>query len=163
MVDTYSNDGSVIIKSFSDFSERFEELDSVIINFFNKQKSIDIEFVKKVNDLLIIKFKMFHSEEDVLFLVGKKLYISEDKLRDLPNDSFYIHDLLESSVYIESEFFGKLVDVLVLPNNDTYVIKTESNNEVLIPAVKEFIENFNKNEKKIILTKKSKVFFEDEN
>ena len=163
VVDVYDSDGSVIVKSFSDFSERFNELDSVIIDFFGKPKAIDLEFVEKVDSNMILKFQRFRSAEDSFFLVGKKLYIPEEKLADLPQNVYYIHDLLGSEVFINSEFFGKLVDVLKLPSNDTYAIETKSGSEVLIPAVEEFIEHFNLNEKKLILSEKSKMFFEDEN
>ena len=71
VVDVFDSDGSVIVKSFSDFSERFNELDSVIIDFFGKPKAIDLEFVEEIDSNLVLKFQRFCSAEDSLCLVGK--------------------------------------------------------------------------------------------
>ena len=82
--DNYSTDGSVIIKSFSDFPERFLDLKKVIINFYGKVKDLEIDYAKKIDNLLIVKFRNINSEEDVLFLIGEKLYVSKDDLHVLP-------------------------------------------------------------------------------
>jgi len=161
--DIYNIHGSVIIKSFSDFSERFFQLEKVFINFFGKVKELQIEFVEKVNSTLIMKFRRFNSEEDVLFLVGKKLYINKENLYELPEDTYYIHDLVGSDTYIDSKFFGKMVDVLKLHSNDVYVIKKDDGSEILIPAVEEFIEKILLDENKIFLDPKCVMFDENEN
>jgi len=160
---TYSSDGSVIIKSFSDFSQRFFELEKVVIDFFGKTKELDIEFAQKINSLLIIKFQRFDSEQDVRFLIGKKLYVSKNNLFKLPKDTFYVHELVNSEVYLDSVFFGKLVDVLKLPSNDVYVIIKNDGKEILIPAVEKFIKKINKAEKKLYLDPECKIFDENEN
>ena len=49
----FDQEGSVVIKSFSDFPERFFELDKVIFEFFGKSRELEIEFAKKVDDLII--------------------------------------------------------------------------------------------------------------
>lgn len=161
--DTFNSDGFVVIKSFSDFYERFFELERVIIDFFGKVKELEIEFVNETDGLLIIKFFRFNSREDVQFLIGKKLYVRKDQLYNLPADTYYIHDLIDSKVYLEELFFGKLVDVLNLPSNDVYVIIQNNGSEVLIPAVKKYILNFNLDEKILYLDPDCKNLIEDEN
>lgn len=163
VLDIFSSDGSVIIKSFSDFSERFIELDKVCIDFFGKVKELDIEFTKENRKQFVVKFHRFNSEQDAQFLIGKKLYVSKENLFNTPEDTYYVHDLIGSDVYLDSLFFGKLVDVLKLPNNDVYVINKNDGKEILIPAVENFIKNINKNEKKIDLVPECKIFDEDEN
>ena len=158
---TYSSDGSVVIKSFSDFSERFFELEEVIIDFFGKSKVLKIDFVQEADNELVIKFKRFNSEEDVRFLLGKKLYVDKQNLFKLPNDTFYIHDLIGCEVYLGSMFFGKLNDVLNLSSHDVYVITTQNGKEIMIPAVENFIDKFDVNEKKLYLDSNCKIF-EDE-
>ena len=160
---TYKSDGSVIIKSFSDFSERFYNLKKVVIEFFGKTKEIEIEFAKEIGNLFVMKFQRFNSEQDVLFLIGKKLYVSKENLFKLPEDTVYVHDLIDSEVYLDSLFFGKLVDVMKLPNNDVYVIHKNNSKEVLIPAVEKFIEKIDKADKKLYLSSECKIFDEDEN
>jgi len=161
--DIYQSDGSVIIKSFSDFSKRFFELDKVVIDFFGNSKEIEIESTKEIANLIVMKFRRLNSAEDVHFLIGKKLYVSKNNLYKLPQDTHYIHDLIGSDVYLDSVFFGKLIDVLKLPNNDVYVIEKDSGKEILIPAIDKFIERFEKLEKQIFLDSECKIFDEDEN
>lgn len=161
--DIYSTDGSVIIKSFSDFSKRFFELEKVFFDFFGKVKELNIESVEKIENTLIMKFRRFDSEEDVLFLIGKKLYVDEDNLYKLPADTYYIHDLVGSEIYINSEFFGKMVDVLKLQSNDVYVIQKDDGKEIMIPAVEEFVEKIMLEKNKIFLDPKCVMFDDDEN
>lgn len=161
--DNFNSDGSVVIKSFSDFSERFFELKSVFIDFFGKEKELKIESVNEIDGSLRLKFFGFNSIEDIQFLIGKKLYVQKDQLYNLPLDTYYIHDLIDSKVYIENLFFGKLVDVLNLPSNDVYVIIKNDGSEVLIPAVKKYILDFNLDEKKMYLDPECKNFIDDEN
>ncbi len=161
--DTFSSDGSVVIKSFSDFPERFFELKSVVIEFFGKLKDLEIEFAKETEGFLILKFSRFNSNEDVQFLIGKKLYVKKDQLYKLPSDTYYVHDLIDSKVYIENLFFGKLVDVLNLPSNDVYVVIKNDGSEILVPAVKEYVLNFNLEEKKLYLDSDCKNLISDEN
>ena len=161
--DNFNSDGSVVIKSFSDFSDRFFDLKSVFIDFFGKEKELKIESVNEIDGSLTLKFFGFNSIEDIQFLIGKKLYVQKDQLYNLPLDTYYIHDLIDSKVYIENLFFGKLVDVLNLPSNDVYVIIKSDGSEVLVPAVKKYILDFNLDEKKMYLDPECKNFIDDEN
>jgi ribosomal 30S subunit maturation factor RimM len=60
-------------------------------------------------------------------------------------------------------FFGKLVDVLNLPSNDVYVIIKNDGSEVLVPAVKKYILDFNLDKNKMYLDSECKNFIDDEN
>ena len=161
--DYYSSDGSVIIKSFSDFPERFLELEKVVINFFGKSKELTFDYTKKVDNFLIAKFRNINSKEDVSFLIGEKLYVSKDNLHVLPDETYYIHDLEECDVYIDVEFFGKLKEVLRMPYNDIYLVQKDDGKEIMIPAVEEFIRSIDQDNKKVILDIKCKMFDEYEN
>ncbi|PID62663.1 MAG: 16S rRNA processing protein RimM [Ignavibacteriae bacterium] len=162
VINSFDEQGSVIVKSHSDFSERFFQLDSVIIDFFGKYRKLEVEFVEKFNSDFLFKFKLFSTIEDILFLIGKKLYVLKEDLCKLPEDAFYIHDLINSDVYVDSKFFGKLIDIYKLPNNDVYVIKNDDGKELLLPALKRYVDNFDKIEKKIFLKPECKDLFDDE-
>ncbi len=163
IVSVYASDGSVVLKSFSDFEEHFFELQKVYIDFFGNFKQLVIEYVEEVNGTLIIKFEKFNNAEDVYNLLEKKLYIYSDQLHSLPDNMYYIHDLAGSKVYRNNKFFGKLIDVIIIPNNNIYVIENEVGQQVMIPAVeKYFLETDIKN-KKIILSPESEIFDYDEN
>lgn len=161
VTELFDSDGSVIIKSFSEFSERFLELEKVAIDFFGKVRYLEIENAEIIDNNIILKFRRFNSAEDIFFLLNKKLFIEKDQLISLPENVFFIHDLIGSEVYINSVFFGKLVDVLVLSSNDVYVIQTEKGTEILVPAVEEFIDKFDVDNKKMYLSKHSNIFIDE--
>ncbi|MCF8260864.1 MAG: ribosome maturation factor RimM [Melioribacteraceae bacterium] len=148
---TFNRDGSLVLKSHSDFPERFSELLEVFSFVFGGYRKFVVENMFFSGSDPIVKFKNFDSREDVLFLIGKKLYVDEERLFKTEEDSYFIHDLIGSSVFVESVFFGKLVDVLSLPANDVYVVNSEKMGEVMVPVLKKYFKEFIQSEKRLIL------------
>jgi 16S rRNA processing protein RimM len=161
IIDFFDVDGSVIIKSFSDFPERFFKLKKVYVDFLGKQKELTVESTKKIDDIIVLKFERFNTNEDVRFLINKKLFVDSENLYKLPENSFYIHDLIGSEVFLENMFFGKMIDILQMQNQDVYVIKKIDDTEVLIPAVEKFFENILIEERKIFLSDEAKIFYNE--
>ena len=85
-MDYYDDGGSVIIKSFSDFPERFAKLEKAYVNFFGKYKGLIIEDARKIDKNIVLKFEKFNTKEDVRFLINKKLYVDSENLYKLPED-----------------------------------------------------------------------------
>ncbi|MBI9070427.1 MAG: 16S rRNA processing protein RimM [Melioribacteraceae bacterium] len=135
-----NEDGYLSIKSYSDFPERFYELEKVYIDVFGEKRKFLVEDVKYFKRQVVLKFVNFDSDEDLDFLVGKSIYVDKENVVKLDKDSFFIHDLIDSAVYVGEELFGSIKDVINLPSNDVFVINDRNGKEVLIPAVKDFIE-----------------------
>lgn len=148
----FNTDGFVTITSYSDVPSRFFDLEKVMIEIFGTQKEIFIEEVDLHGKEVILKFRNFDSDEDVIGLIGSKLFIDSKDSIELPADSFFIHDLIGSIVLKDDKFFGELIDVMTLSSNDVYVVRDLDANEVLIPAIKDYVEKFDKAEKKLYLT-----------
>ena len=90
--------------------------------------------------LWLLSSDRWQSIEDVEGLKGQSLYILEEQLPQLPSDSYYIGDLIGCSVKTaDDRIVGELTDVLERGAHDLYVIKTVDQQELLLPAVKEFI------------------------
>jgi 16S rRNA processing protein RimM len=67
------------------------------------------------------------------------LLIHENDAKVLPEDTFYIHDLVEMDVYRTDEtYLGKVKEIISTGSNDVYVVKGQGQ-EVLIPALKAII------------------------
>ncbi len=148
----YGKEGFVRIFSYSDFPERFYDLHKVYIDFFGDKKEFYIEKVEKRKDSFIIKFKNFSEENDLEVLIGKEIFVDEKGLVKLPSQQYFIHDIIDSLVFQNNTLIGKIKDVLSFPANDVYIIDSNGK-EILIPAIKEFIEKFEISEKKLILKK----------
>jgi 16S rRNA processing protein RimM len=158
----YGSEGYVRINSYSDIPNRFSGLKQVQIDVFGDYRNFFVEEISSHKNNVILKFCNFNSAEEVNFLIGKKIYIQKGSSRELPNNFHFIHDLIGSKVFRNDKFFGYLIDVLNLPANDVYVIKDINGEEVLLPAVEDYIESFDDNEKKLILREGSEPFYDDE-
>ena len=67
--------------------------------------------------------------------------MTEDELRKLPDDEFYVRDLIGMDVFCRGEKIGRVKDVLTDRPQDLYVISLIGGDEAMIPAVKEFIKS----------------------
>jgi len=161
IVSSYGIKGFVKIVLQSDFPDKFFQLKEVFIDFFGQKKLFLIEDMKKIGNDFAIKFKKFDSIDDTDVLIGKEIYLKEEEMIQTEKFVFYIHDLIGSEVYRNGKLFGKIVDVMLLPSNDVYVIENVNGKEILIPALKELILNFDK-EKKVMILKPGESLFEDD-
>ena len=75
--------------------------------------------------------------------------ITEEDLRELPEDTFYVRDLIGCKVFNAETGaeIGTIADVLQNSAQDIYVIKTASGKDAMIPAVGDFVDEVNVEEK----------------
>jgi len=156
----YGKDGYVKLESFSDFPERFLKLGKVYLDFWGDKKNFYVEDVKDLNGKLVIKFKRFDTLRDANVLIDREIYIDEKDKISLPENHFFVHDLIGSEVIVEKEKIGMVSDVMKVKGNDILVISTIDKKEKLIPFVLTFIEKFDAVKKRLILNI-SKDFWED--
>jgi 16S rRNA processing protein RimM len=159
----FGKDGFVKIISHSDFPDRFYRLEQVYIDFWGEKKEFFVEKVLKRKKYLTLKFKNFDDERDAGVLVGKDVFVDEKNVIKLPEGTFFVHDLLGSRVYRNNREFGTLKDVLRFPANDVYVIENMYGEEILIPAVRDYIESFNSENKILIIKPGAQIYEDDEN
>jgi 16S rRNA processing protein RimM len=153
--------GAVKVVSHSDYPERFSSLSKVYIDFFGEKKLFFVEKVMQHKNLFTLKFKNFNSDQDCEILVGKEIFVDEENLVKLPDNHFFIHDLIGSRVIKDDKEFGFIKDVLHYPANDVYVIEDSLGKEILLPAIYGFIESFD-NVKKILKLKAGEDLYEDD-
>ncbi|MBK7866059.1 MAG: 16S rRNA processing protein RimM [Ignavibacteriales bacterium] len=129
----YGKAGFLRLQSFSDFPDRFFKLKTVFVEFYGSFKQLKVEKVKYDGDTILLKFEKFEDEKGLEMLVGKDIYIEEKDAVKLPDNTYFVHDLIESSVFLNEKFLGVIKDVMLLPANDVYVVENEGK-ETLIPA-----------------------------
>lgn len=141
--------GEVKVYHFSDYKERFEELDEVIVERKGKGKTYEIEKVRYQNDMVILKLKGVDDRNAAEALKESDILITEADLRDLPEDTFYVRDLIGCTVFNAETGaeIGTIKDVLQNSAQDIYVIKTAGGKEAMIPAVGDFVDEVNIDEK----------------
>ncbi len=163
IVSLYGKDGFVKIISHSDFPDRFYKLDKVYIDFWGYKKEFFVEKVLEQKKNITLKFGNFDSDKDAQILVDKDVFVDEEIVIKLPEGSYFIHDLLGCKVYRNGKEFGKLNDVLRYPANDVYIIEDVLGEEILIPAVKDYIESFDREKKILVIKPGDEIYEDDEN
>lgn len=130
--------GEVKVYNYSDYKERYEELDKVIVG----GKAYKIEKVRYHQEMVILKLEGINDRNAAEALKGIDVLITEEELRELPEDTFYIKDLIGLCV-IDADSghkIGKINDVLQNSAQDIYQITLNNGKEALIPVVSEFIK-----------------------
>lgn len=157
------SDGFLVVDSYSDFNERFYDLNKIFIEFFNNKKDFVVEEVHKKKGKLLLKIKGFNSSNDAKIFLGKKIFIDENDSVKLSKNTFFIHDIIGSGVFKNKIHLGSVEDVLILPANDVYVVSDDKNRKILIPAIKDYIKKIDPVKKRIDLVVDCDLLYEDEN
>lgn len=133
--------GEVKVYNYSGYKERYEELDRIIV----EGKAYEIEKVRYQQQMVILKLAGVNDRNAAEAMKNKDVFITEEDLQELPEDTFYIRDLIGLEVLdLETgEAIGRLKDVLQPSNQDVYVVKRPEGSDVLIPAVSEFVKEVN--------------------
>ena len=94
------------------------------------------------------KFNGFNSVNDAKNIKGKILYkkVSKDEKINLISEDILGWDVIDSF----GEKVGTLINVMWLPNNDVYIIKS-GGKEYLIPVIEEIIKKVDYDKKEIII------------
>lgn len=143
--------GYVKVLNLTDFPERFKSLESIKLfnekeNFILKNKFSNSEdfYIKDViydNDAVKILLDGFDDIDSVRNFVGCYLVIEETKRKKLEKGRYYFYDLIGLDVRYNGEIIGKTLSVENYGGQDIFNIKlNDSNKDVLIPYVDEFIK-----------------------
>ena len=141
--------GEVKVYHFSDYKERFEELDQVIVERKGKSQIYEIEKVRYQKGMVILKFAGVDDRNAAEALKESDIMITEADLRELPEDTFYVRDLIGCKVFNAETGaeIGAIRDVLQNSAQDIYVIRTAAGKDAMIPAVGDFVDEVNIEEK----------------
>ena len=146
--------GEVKVYNYSDVRERFEELDEIIISGKKRESVKKILSVRYQGNMVILSLEGIDDRNKAEAVKDFDVYITENDLRELPEDTFYVRDLIGMRVIDEGEYgeIGTLKEVLQNTSQDVYVVRTSDGRDVLIPAVKDFIKSVDQEEGVITTT-----------
>jgi len=127
IVGTHGIKGFAKIRPLTDDIRRFDELKAVYTEVKKQLVELEIEEVKYNKNIVLLKFKGINSIEEAEAYKSLYLKIDRKDAVKLPENSYFIVDLLECSVYTEEdELLGKLDDIFPTGSNDVYVVKHEN-------------------------------------
>lgn len=151
IISTHGIKGEMKVFPLTDNLFRFDSLKRAYIG--DNKIEVELDKVKYHKNLAILKFKEYDDINQILPLKDSYIFVDEEGKVVLPENHFFIYDLLNSKVFdTKSNLIGTIVDVIQGPSNDVYVVKDiEKNKEYLIPAVKQFIVNVNVANKTLVI------------
>jgi len=126
--------GDVLLDVWTDFPERLKP--GVVIYLGDDHKALEIRSLRKIGQSFLIAFTGYSDRESVDLFRNQYLYVRSDDRPPLPDGEYYHHQLFGMQVNTEEgRTLGRLVQILETGANDVYIIKTESDQELLIPAI----------------------------
>lgn len=88
----------------------------------------------------LLTFENYYNINQVEKFVGGILRISEDYLLELPDNTFYIHEVIGSRVIDDTgEEVGKVKEILSPGANDVWVIQRQNKKDLLIPYIESVV------------------------
>lgn len=147
LVNTHGIKGEVRLLS------KFRYKDKVFVKGFKvyvgkDKEEFEIEKYRVHKNFDMLVFKDNYDINKVEYLKRSLVYINKDDLH-LDDDTFLSIDLIGFNVIIDNKNIGIIKEVLDTPANEVLVL----DNNVMIPYVKDFIDNININKKTITIKK----------
>ena len=138
--------GEVKVFPLTDDIQRFKKLKRVFID----GQEVKISYVTVGHDRAILRLEGVDSVEDAEKLRKKLLVVPREEAVKLEEDSYFIEDLKDCTVYDEEGLeLGKVADVIQTGANDVYWIKKPK--ELLIPAIRDVVLSVDVEAEKIII------------
>ena len=152
IVNTFGIKGFVKVNPFTDDMERFEELKSVFVVKNKELIEMQIEEVKYQKNVVLIKFKGIEDINMAEKYKGCYIRIKREDARKLPEDTYFIADLIGIEVYDDNEnLLGTVNDIYNNKVHDIYVVKNDLGKQILLPSTKEVIKQVDIDANKIIV------------
>lgn len=152
IVNTNGLKGLLKINPFTDDLTRFERLKTIFIEHKKELLEFEIESVRYQKKQVLLKLKGIDTIEEAEKYREDYLKINRNKEEKLPEDTYYIVDLIGLDIYTEDgELLGKLDDVFSTGSNDVYVVKNGEGKQILLPAISDVIKNIDLEQKKIVV------------
>lgn len=133
---THGLKGEVKVFPTTDDPERFRELKQVLLDTGREYLPLKITAVRFFKNQVILKFREFQDINEVERYRGCDLLITREQAVPLAENENFITDLIDLEVFDDGgQRLGILTDVLQTGANDVYVVETDEEKEILLPAI----------------------------
>lgn len=150
IVNHFGIKGMVKVNPFTDDVSKFEELKTILLEQNKKLTEIQIEEVKYSKNQVLLKLKGIDTVEEAEKYRGCYLKIARKDAKKLPKDTYFIADLIGTTVYTEEGvLLGKVQDIYNSGASDIYVVKDDNGKQILLPAINEVIKDIDIEQEKI--------------
>lgn len=152
IVNTFGVKGFVKVKPFTDYLERFEELESVLVIKNKNMIEMKIEEVKYQKNMVLLKLEGIDDMTMAEKYKGCYIKIHRKDAKKLEEGEYFIADIIGSDVYTDTDqYLGKVDDIYNTGSSDIYVVKDKFGKQILLPAIKEVLLDIDIEKQKVIV------------
>lgn len=132
--------GELKVRPLTDFPERFARTETLYLGKDHSPHAVEAARIHGAQ--VVLRVAGIASVAEAEALRGETLWVPAAELVALPQDSYYLHDLIGLRVrHVDGRVLGVVGDVLTGTGNDLLVVRdTQTGAETLLPAVKEFVK-----------------------
>lgn len=136
---------------YSGLTDRFEGVKTIYFKSPAGIEGVVLTGAKLQGNRFNIRLKGIDTKEGAKGFVGREILLPASQKIELPEDFYFIDDLIDLEVFDESgQRLGVLTRVLEMSGNDVYVVR-EAEKEILIPAVAEFVKEINVKKRSMVV------------
>ena len=137
--------GGIKVNLMTDWPERYRIGEPIYVSTEDRPGSWRvIKDMHLQNKRLILKFEGVDDCDSAEALRNHLLQVRADQRPQMNKDTYYVPDLIGCDVRtVEGKMVGTLKEILQNTPQDIYVIETDIGDDILIPAVKEFVKDIN--------------------
>ncbi|KJS18926.1 MAG: hypothetical protein VR72_20790 [Clostridiaceae bacterium BRH_c20a] len=151
IMSTFGNKGELKVFPLTDDPERFKKLKYVYLIMPDGDIKMHISSVRNHKNTVILSFKEVPDMSSAEKLRNIYICIEEEQLVKLPENHYFIFQIIGIEVYEKGIFLGKIQNVIQTGSNDVYVVK-DNEKEILIPALKSIVLGIDLDEKKMFVS-----------
>src|SRR6185503_13909580 len=125
--------GEVVAELLTDFPERFEELDEVVVvTPGGEQKLLTLEDFWFQKDRVVLKLSGYDDVDAAKQLIGYEFAVPESDRVQLDTDEFYDWELEGCTVKVGDQSIGQVRSVMKTGGAEILVVSDGSGNEKLV-------------------------------
>lgn len=150
-------DGAVKVYPYTDFPDRYRDLDEVTVALGDEQIRIGVEKATLSGRFWLIKLTGVGDRDAAERLRDGLLQIPLSSRVPLPEGRYYFDQLVGLKVFTSAgELLGRVTGIIVTGGHDLYVVRPlglpaeEQAKDFLLPAVKEFIREIDPGRGRIV-------------
>ena len=142
--------GELSVLPLTDDPARFRDLRNVFLDINGKYEEYELQYSNISTNTIVVKLKGIDDRDRAEGLKGKYLSVHRSEAVTLPENSFFICDIMECEVYDEARgLLGIVSNVWQTGSNDVYEVRNAEGKSILIPALKDIFLNIDTKAKMI--------------
>jgi 16S rRNA processing protein RimM len=135
--------GELQMDVLTDFPERLAPGKQIFIG--DEHLPSRIEHLRPHDKLLLVSLTGCGNVDQARVFTNAMVYVEAHNLPELPEGEYYHHQLIGLSVIdVETgDILGRLEKILETGANDVYVVRRETGDEILLPAIESVVSEVN--------------------